>query len=445
MSDITKNSNVKNFSGISIDSRKIKKDNLFLTIKGRNNDGVKFVDEALKKGAKYIISSKKIGKHRNNIIKIKNEINFLNQFAAKKRDLSKAQIFAITGSAGKTSLKNLLQDLLSFYGKTVSSPKSYNNHLGVPLSLSQLTTKHKYGIFEVGMSKAGEISSLTKIVKPQVAIITNIGEAHIENLRNLKGIAEAKSEIINNIKKNGTIILNRDDKFFNYLERKAKLKNLKIVSFGLGKNSDISPRSITKFEKYKILIIKLQNKIYRIPLKNINIYNVLASIALLKALNLNLNKVIKYFMKYEPSDGRGKIHNIKRYKKTFKLIDESYNANPLSVKIAINNFNSIKKQNFKKYLLLGDMLELGKKSELLHQKLSKVINNSDIDKVFIKGSKTLETYKKIHKKKRGNIFQQDEDIDFTLNNIISNNDYLMIKGSNATGLNNLSKKIIKGI
>ena len=111
----------------------------------------------------------------------------------------------------------------------------------MPLSLSQLTTKHKYGIFEVGMSKAGEISSLTKIVKPQVAIITNIGEAHIENFRNLKGIAEAKSEIINNIKKNGTIILNRDDKFFNYLERKAKLKNLKIVSFGLGKNSDISP------------------------------------------------------------------------------------------------------------------------------------------------------------------------------------------------------------
>ena len=102
--------------------------------------------------------------------------------------------------------------------------------------------------------------------------------------------------------------------------------------------------------------IKLQNKIYKIPLKNINIYNVLASVALLKVLNLNLNKVIKYFMNYEPSDGRGKIHNIKRYKKNFKLIDESYNANPLSVKIAIKNFNSIKKQNFKKYLLLGDML-----------------------------------------------------------------------------------------
>ena len=117
---------------------------------------------------------------------------------------------------------------------------------------------------------------------------------------------------------------------------------------------------------------------------------------------------------------------------------------PLSVKNAIKNFSSIKKNKFKKYLLLGDMLELGKRSKILHKNLSKVINNSDIDKVFIKGSKTLTTYKNIDMAKRGNIFQQEEDIDFTLNNIIANNDYLMIKGSNATGLNNLTKRIIKG-
>ena len=126
------------------------------------------------------------------------------------------------------------------------------------------------------------------------------------------------------------------------------------------------------------------------------------------------------------------------------MIDESYNANPLSVKTAIKNFNSIKKHKFKKYLILGDMLELGKKSNFLHKNLSKVINNSDIDKVFIKGDKTIDTYKNLIKKKRGNIFQQEEDVDLTLNNIIDNNDYLMIKGSNATGLNNLSKRIIKG-
>ena len=170
----------------------------------------------------------------------------------------------------------------------------------------------------------------------------------------------------------------------------------------------------------------------------------MSSLALLKELNLRFSKILKLYKSFEPTDGRGKVHKIKRYKKIFKLIDESYNANPLSVKNAIKDFTSIKKKNFKKYLLLGDMLELGHKSDKLHRDLSIVINNSDIDKVFVKGDKTLNTYKNLRINKRGNIFQQDEDVDFTLNNIISNNDYLMIKGSNATGLNDFTKKMIKG-
>ena len=152
-------------------------------------------------------------------INIKNEEKFLNNFAIKKRDASDAKIIAITGSAGKTSLKNLIKDLLTNYGKTFCSPKSYNNHYGVPLSLSQLEPSHRYGIFEVGMSKAGEINKLSKLIRPHIGIITNVGEAHIENFKNLKGIASAKAELIKNIKKDGTIILNRDDKFFNYFKK----------------------------------------------------------------------------------------------------------------------------------------------------------------------------------------------------------------------------------
>ena len=203
--------------------------------------------------------------------------------------------------------------------------------------------------------------------------------------------------------------------------------------------------SKSKKRDHELLTIKIKEKIFKIKIKNINFYNVLSSLALLDELNLNLNTIINNFKNYDQSEGRGKIHNIKRYKKNFKLIDESYNANPISVKNAIQKLGSIKKQKFKKYLLLGDMLELGQKSEILHKKLSKVINNSDIDKVFIKGNKTLTTYRYIHKEKRGNIFQEEEDVDFTFNNIIANNDYLMIKGSNATNLNNLSKRMIKGI
>ena len=215
-----------------------------------------------------------------------------------------------------------------------------------------------------------------------------------------------------------------------------------LFSFGLKKNSDI--QLISKSKDRKHLIVKVKNETCKIKIKNINIYNVLSSLAVLKELNLNFKEIINKYKNSEPAEGRGRIYNITKYKKKFKLIDESYNANPLSVKNAIKNFNSIKKQNFKKYLILGDMLELGRKSEFLHKDLSKVINNSDIDKVFIKGNKTLATYRVIDKSKRGNIIQNEEDVDFILNNIISNNDYLMIKGSNATGLNILSKKIIKG-
>ena len=440
--DIVKKNNLKKFHGISIDSRNVKKNNLFLTIKGKNNDGAKFIPKALKNGARYIVSSRKIKKFKNVTIKVDDESFFLRNYASKKREKTSAKIIAVTGSAGKTSLKDLLKNLLKNFGDTLSSPKSYNNHFGVPISLSQLRVNHNYGVFEVGMSKKGEINTLTKIIKPHIGIITNVGEAHIENFKNLKGIADAKGEIINNIIKGGTLILNRDDKYFTYLKRKAELRKIKIISFGLKKNSDI--QLISKSKDRKHLIVKVKNETCKIKIKNINIYNVLASLAVLNELNLNFKEIINKYKNSEPTEGRGRIYNITKYKKKFKLVDESYNANPLSVKNAIKNLNSIKKQNFKKYLILGDMLELGRKSEFLHKDLSKVINNSDIDKVFIKGNKTLATYRDIDKSKRGNILQHEEDVDFILNNIISNNDYLMIKGSNATGLNILSKKIIKG-
>ena len=372
------------------------------------------------------------------------ELKFLNKFALKKRSYSNAKILAITGSSGKTSLKDLIKSLLSNFGNTYCSPKSYNNEFGVPLSLSNLDTSHKFGVFEVGMSKAGEIDKLSKLIRPHIGIITNIGEAHIENFKNLRGIADAKGEIINNIIVNGTILLNRDDKYFSYLKKKAKLRNLKIISFGISSKSNIYPISITKKKGFTKLKIKVYRKILKFETKNINIYNFLSALALLEELNLDFSKIKKSLKSYELTEGRGKIHNVRRYNKRFKLIDESYNANPLSVKNAIKNLDSIKKQNFKKYLILGDMLELGQKSIDLHKKISKVINNSDIDKVFIKGDKTLITFKNIKKNKRGNIFQQDTDVDFTLKNIIANNDYLMIKGSNATGLHKLSKRIIKG-
>ncbi len=445
LGNIFKKKNHKiNFSGISIDTRTIKKDNLFLAVKGKKNDGNKFIYEALKKGAGCVVTSSRIKKNNKKIFKIKNPLHFLNKFAKLKREHTSAKIVAITGSAGKTSLKNIIRDLLQNHGKTISSPKSFNNYLGVPISLSNLSFDDKFGIFEIGMSKAGEIRNLSKLIKPHIGVITNIGEAHLENFKDVTGIARAKSEIIENIEVGGTIILNRDDKYFKLLLKKAKAHKLKILTFGLHKNSGVYVKKIIKKNNKSNILINSFNQIIELETKDLNIYNILASIAVLKELGIDISKVKKNFKDFDSPDGRGKKHYIKRYNKKFNLIDESYNANPLSVKNAIRKLSSIKKNNFKKYLILGDMLELGSQSRKYHEELSKVINKSDIDKVFIKGKKTIFTYKHLNKEKRGNILQNNEDIDFSLSNMISNNDWLMIKGSNATGLNHFSKKMIKG-
>ena len=224
--NIVKKNNLK-FEGVSINSKETKKNNLFVALKGKNYDGHIFVNEALKNKANYCVVQKKINKpDKQKLIKYSSTINFLNKLAILKRSTTSSKVIAITGSSGKTTLKTLLGKTLSEYGKTYFSQKSYNNHIGVPLSLCNLENDHRYGVFEIGMSNSGEIRKLSNLVKPNIAIITNIGEAHIENFDNLNSIAKAKSEIIENISKDGHIILNRDDKYFNYLSKLAKKKIL---------------------------------------------------------------------------------------------------------------------------------------------------------------------------------------------------------------------------
>ena len=451
-SEILKNIVNKNkkfsFEGVSFNSKEVKKGNLFIAIKGIKNDGHKFVNEAFKKGASFCVVSKNIKvRNKRRLIKYNNTIKFLNNLAFLKRTLSKAKIIAVTGSSGKTTVKTLLGKMLKIFGDTCYSPKSFNNHYGVPFSLSNLENNHKFGVFEIGMSKKGEINNLSKLVRPNIGIITNIAEAHIENFKNVKEIAKAKGEIINNIDKDGSLILNRDDKFFSFLKSLAEKKGIKVLSFGNSNRSDVRLVKILNYKKYKTLKIRIFDETLLIRVRNTeasNIYNILCSIAVLKILNLDFNKIKKFFNQTLSLKGRGKTHKVERYKIHFKLIDESYNANPLSVKNAIMNLSKIKDKDHKKYVLLGDMLELGNKSDFYHKNLSKIINNSNIDKLFVYGEKVLKTYKYISKEKRGNILLNKNDFDDVFSNVVKKNDYLMIKGSNATGLNKISNSIIKG-
>ena len=442
---------VKNISydGVSINTKTIKKNNLFFALEGKTKDGHNFAQEAIKKGAAGLVLNKKIKKiFKNKIIKVKNTFSSLNDLAEITRGRTTAEIIGITGSAGKTSLKNLISMALKNYGKVYHSPYSYNNKLGVPLSLSNLKENTEYGVFEIGMDKKGEINNLSKIVKPKIAIITNISGAHFKNFKTLKDIAKAKAEIIDNIVDEGTIILNRDDKFFTFFYKKAIKKKIRVISFSTQKKADAHLLESKKIKNYYRLKIRVKNKIFYFNTThstNAFISNVLACILVLEVLNLDLNYMREKFMNFLIPVGRGDITVINKFKKRFKFIDESYNANPLSMSSAIQNMNNYKKlPNSKKLVFLGDMLELGKKSKKFHKELSIIINKSDIDKVFVYGKYIKETFDLLSTNKKGKIFNNLNEAYDYFYKIIHNNDLLMVKGSNATGLNQFSKNIKRG-
>ncbi len=434
----------KKFIGVSINSKSVKKNNLFIAIKGKNNDGHHYIREAISKGASNCVISKNFNKiPKQKVIRVLNTLNSLKKLAHLKRNFTNAKIIAVTGSSGKSSVKNLIGNLLQYYDKTYFSPKSFNNLYGVPLSICNLEKMHKYGVFEIGMSKKGEIDKLSKIVKPNIGIITNIAEAHIENFKNLREIAKTKGEIINNILNSGTLIIDRDNKFYNYFKSKANKKKLNLISVGYNKRSDIKITKVEKFLNYKLVTIKTSKDIYKFKVKDQIVKNIAFAIATLEILKLNIHKIVSKFKEIKVLEGRGKIYKVKYRNINFNLIDESYNANPLSMKQSIMNLSNLNSSN-KKYILLGDMLELGEKSQTLHKGLSPVINNSSINKIFVHGNHIMDTYKNLKKNKRGNVLQYKSDVKDILLPILKKNDYLMIKGSNATGLNKISKNLMNG-
>ena len=438
-----------NYSGVSINTKSIKKNNLFFALQGKKFDGHNFTKDAIQKGALACVVSKKISHiPSKKIFRVKNTLSCLNNLGKVTRNNSLAEIIGITGSVGKTTLKNLISFTLKRYGNVYQSPHSFNNKIGVPFSLSNLKRNTDYGIFEIGMDKKGEIDDLSKIVKPKIAVITNISEAHIKNFKSLKDIAKAKGEIINNIVSKGNLILNRDEKFYNFFQKISNKRKINTISFSAKRKADIFLKKIEKRKKHyrAIVIVKNKKLIFDIPNSNKNfIINILACISVMYALDLKIKKLNKYFLRFSLPEGRGDIASVNKFGKKFKFIDESYNANPLSMISAIENMNNYKVgKNASKLALLGDMLELGKKSNSLHIKLSKVINKSKIDKVFVYGNYIKKTYALLSQRKKGKIFNNLSEAHNHFNKIIHNNDLLMIKGSNATGLNQFSKNIKKG-
>ncbi|WP_415302817.1 bifunctional UDP-N-acetylmuramoyl-L-alanyl-D-glutamate--2,6-diaminopimelate ligase MurE/UDP-N-acetylmuramoyl-tripeptide--D-alanyl-D-alanine ligase MurF [Candidatus Pelagibacter sp. Uisw_101] len=439
------NPNIK-INNISINSKTINKNDIFFAIKGNNKDGNLYVREAFQNGASLVIANNQ-KKSKKKII-IDDTLQLLTEASSKLRENLSSKIISITGSCGKTSLKELLAKTLSKINNVTYSPKSFNNKFGVPLSLFNLRKNDEFGIFEIGMDKKGEIDYLSKIIKPDVGVITNISYAHIKNFKNIHQVALAKSEIINNIKKNGFLVLNQDDKFYNLHKKIAKKKNINILTFSLkNKSSNIFLKKIIKEKfKYKILvnINKKQTYFYIRSIFENNLKNLLATIAIMSIFKdiQKLNKNI--FFDYEITKGRGDITKVKLNKKSIYIVDESYNSNPLSLKSAIKNFDELKIDNSKKKLILSDMLELGNFSKKLHLEVGKEINKTSLKNINVVGKHILHTYQNLDKQRRGVILNDKSKIIDLIKNDLNNNDYLMIKGSNSTGLNNLVNKLKTG-
>ena len=429
-----------------INSKELKKNDIFFTIKGKNNDAHNYLNDVFKRKASIVILNKfKKKKTKTRQIKVNDTLKFLTKCAETFRVNLDTKIIAITGSAGKTSLKDMLGFTLNKLHKTTFSRKSYNNKFGVPLSLFNINEKDKFGVLEAGMDRKGEINFLSKIIKPDVGVITNIGLAHIKNFKNIAGIAKAKGEIISNINTHGFIILNADDKFYNFHKKIAINKKLKVLSFSLNKkNSTVHIKSILKEKnKFKVnIMINNKKKDFYVQ-NNFNnfLYNILATLSVMH-IYFDISKLDKnLFLDIKTTKGRGDVTSLKFNKKKIFLIDESYNSNPLSLNSALQNFDKIKIDRNKKHIILGDMLELGKHSKKLHISMAHKINKISFKKIHVIGKDIRETLKKIKKEKRGFIFKDDSQLnDFIVNNL-SNGDYLMVKGSNSTGLFNFISKL----
>ncbi|NEV49256.1 UDP-N-acetylmuramoyl-tripeptide--D-alanyl-D-alanine ligase [Wolbachia pipientis] len=416
-------------SNISTDTRSIKKGDLFIALKGKNFDGHNFLHEAFLKGAAAAIVSE--GKYKNfPLVIVQDTLKALHDMASYyiRNVLVDTKVIAITGSVGKTTTKDMLHTVLLQYGVSHANEGNLNNNIGLPLTILKAPKNCQYLILEMGMNKVGEIKELSKISNPNIAVITNIKPAHTENFSSLFDVAQAKLEILYGTKNNGTLVLNRDNKYYDYLSSHA---NRNIISFGKDKNAEVCLLDIIRNDDGLNLKIRLNNN----QTINCNLrvqgehfaYSLLAVAAVVQSLRLDLSKLPLALKNFSVTKGRGNIHKVKYNRKYIHLIDDSYNASPTSMKTAIKTLSTYSNQ--RKVALLGDMLELGDKSIEFHTDLVKIVTENNIDKIYTAGKFMLELHELLPDNIRGTHFNDSNQLKSDLANIIQNNDAILVKGS----------------
>ena len=423
----------RKFHAISINSKKIKKDDIFIAIKGLNFDGHDYINEAFKNGAIAAIISdeEKISK---NTILVNDTKKSLADIASLILMKFKPFVIGITGSNGKTTTKELIKSILdSNYGtnKILATHANYNNDIGLPLTIFNLNSEHSHIVLEMGMNHPKEISYLANIAPPNFAVITNIGEAHIENFKNREAIANEKKDILRNLKAEGTAILPKDSEFFNFLVK--DLKNVKVLSFGMSKDADISCE-LLNHKKILIKTPKYDLEIKSKLLGHNNISNILAAVTCAYQLKINPTKIKEGIENITPIPSRLEL---KEGKKRAAIIDDTYNANPSSFLSAIEVLNEFPG---KKILVIGDMAELGENSRIYHQELSRSIKETKIDITLGLGKYTKEIITLLGR--NNSWFRSKDDLVKHLYACMKGST-ILVKGSRSMKMEEIVKKLIK--
>lgn len=427
---------------ISIDSRTLISGDLFFAIIGSSFDGHDFIIEAFNKGAvgavicksvSSLLQSEEIDKNKV-IVEVKDTLSALQDWSKHYRDKFKTFNICVTGSNGKTTTKEIIAHILSQEVSLLKTSGNYNNEIGIPLTLLQLNKSHKILVVEMGMRGLGEIKTLANFIPPDLAVITNIGEAHIGLLGSKDNIFKAKSELLQSLDKDGMAIINRDDPYFFKMWEIVKYK--KIYTFGIENKSDIVARNIRMVsDKGMRFTLEMKNdksrEIYFPLLGRYNIYNALAAVAVAFALGIELDLIERRLSSFKPLDMHMQLSN---FYNGIKILNDSYNASPISVKSALETLAEAA-QNNRKIAILGDMLELGEKSDFYHKEIGKEVVKLSIDILITvgEGGKIIAQSSKDEGMAKEQVFSfkknEKKNLAKKLLNLIKPGNFVLLKGS----------------
>ena len=381
--------------GVSIDTRTLEAGDLFFAIKGDAHDGHDHVARAFEAGAAAAVVSHERARELaalGPVFAVDDTLEAMKRLAVAARARSKAKIVGVTGSVGKTTAKEMLRAMLSACGLTHASAASYNNHWGVPLTLARLPADARFGVFEIGMNHAGEITPLTRMARPHVALVTMIAPVHIEHLGSIEAIADAKAEIFLGVEPDGTAVFNRDAPQFERLTRAAALRGARIRSFGRGADCDarlLDVEAIAGGSRVRARILG-RELAFELGAPGTHMAeNALGALLVADALGGDLDACAAALRSFSPQKGRGERFLLPTPGGHATIIDESYNANPASMRAALALLAAAKPgPRGAASRCIGDMLELGPKAAAMHAELAADLSASNVDLLFGAGPLT---------------------------------------------------------